>query len=340
MGIQALLNKAVKDGLAAHGSKSKSQKKNVTESAKSAKKESSTLKTKGVKSKKAKEGYRELYEQEPKMKKKKAKRVNLTPLVIDQVAPSSVSAGPKPKKTVKKSVVASKGGPKKKTSKSSQEGKKARVVEDTYKNPLEVYMPSPEEMDRIVAARAIQGTNEHGSFLRDPVEDAGLASTDFLKTCAEAKARECQTEDELLQKAHEYFSQLNRDENRRNALAMKRLKEMKRVNRAGGDKDGFKYVVPKNVSTVVRQIMAAEGVEGAAIEPESLESHFGGTGVKESESKPMRRKKVRNHAFDDFYQFQVAKKWTKNAESFLARGRASKNMFVAKQKQLRTIKNM
>lgn len=264
---------------------------------------------------------RKQYEAEAKEKKLKLKRIRLTPLPIDEHPPVQIAK----KKVTKKK-------------------RSAVVVEDTaapFLNPITAYLPTDEEQDQYIATRAIRGQHEGStSLLRDPLADTGLLGIDFMKSYTEERGDEVRTEEALLQQAHQYFSQLNRDEQRRNKAAMKRLKEMKSVNRAGGDKDGFRYVVPKSVSTVVRQLMVADGVEGAQVDPETLGHHFGGDGVKETEAKPMRSKKARNQSFDDFYQFQVAKKWARNAESFLARGRANKNMFAAKQKQQRSIKKM
>ena len=164
----------------------------------------------------------------------------------------------------------------------------------------------------------------------------------FLASYLEEKVLQTPVVDEsaLLKDAHDYFKTLNKKERSWNKAAMNRLKDMKRVNKQGGDKDGFCYVVPKNVKTVVQQLMVQEGVEGANIDSAQLESSFLGDGIRDTEQKPMRRHKVKNYAYDDFYQFQVAKKWTKNAESFLSRGRAGRNMFVAKQQNKRSIKKM
>jgi hypothetical protein len=266
---------------------------------------------------------RKQYEAEAKEKKKKEKRVRLTPLPFDE--------NPMPaKKLLKKT--------KRRTSTKI-------VIDDSaaaFLNPITAYLPTEEEQDQYIASRAIRGGQHEGSaaLLQDPLADTGLLGIDFMKAYTEERGDEVKSEEALLQQAHQYFSQLNRDEQRRNNAAMKRLKEMKKINRAGGDKDGFRYVVPKNVSTIVRQLMVSDGVEGAQVDPETLGSTFGGDGVKETEAKPMRSRKARNQSFDDFYQFQVAKKWARNAESFLARGRANKNMFAAKQKQQRSIKKM
>ncbi len=193
----------------------------------------------------------------------------------------------------------------------------------------------------LVTDLAMSQPPAHSSFVAEDVPSAS-SGCPFLTTYLEEKIMTSPVADEasLLKDAHEYFLRLNKKERQWNRTAMNRLKDMKRANRQGGDKDGFQYVVPKSVKTVVQQIMVQEGVEGANIDGAQLESAFLGDGIKETEQKPMRRKKVKNYAFDDFYQFQVAKKWTKNAESFLTRGRANRNMFMAKQQTKRTIKKL
>ncbi|CUI15149.1 Hypothetical protein, putative [Bodo saltans] len=320
MGTKSIVKKAVK-GLKKSTPTLGAKK---TSSAASTKKKAVKRMTLKESSKKAaqKAPQRKQYEPEAKEKKKKEKRVRLTPLPFDE--------NPLPvKKLLKK---------KRRTTTKI-------VIDDSataYANPITAYLPAEEEQDQYIASRAIRGGQHEGSaaLLQDPLADTGLLGIDFMKSYTEERGDEVKTEEALLEQAHQYFSQLNRDEQRRNNAAMKRLKEMKKINRAGGDKDGFRYVVPKNVSTIVRQLMVSDGVEGAQVDPETLGSTFGGDGVKETEAKPMRSKKARNQSFDDFYQFQVAKKWARNAESFLARGRANKNMFAAKQKQQRSIKKM
>lgn len=334
MGIQEMLSSAVQKGLIKHAERKKANRE-VRE---------------GVTKKKKTQ--RQPYEEENKVKRKKVKKIALTPLVpnaekkakrlkakLEDPADGGklTVASKKSKKPVKGAKAAARPVAKKATPvKRKQKRPSAHSPSDHEMNPLAPYLPTQQELDRLTAQRAIQGSATTAAF--EPLEDLGLPTSTFMREYAASKQVEGRDESELLKKAHDYFGQLNRDERRRNALAMRRIKDMKTVNRRGGDKDGFKYVVPKNVSTVVRQIMVAEGVEGAQVDPESLESTFGGDGVKESAAKPMRSHKQRNHCFDDFYQFQVAKKWTKNAESFLSRGRAGKNLFAAR--QLRTIKKM
>lgn len=322
MGTKSIVKKAVKSlKSASTSSRAKPSKPSAKTSASKGKKKT-TLKQLSKKAA-SKAPPRKQYEEEPKEKRKKPKRERLTPLPIDEDFNATMIA------------------PKKKLLKKRREAAVIASDAAVFTNPITAYLPSAEEQDRYIASRAIRGQHEgSAALLRDPLEDCGLMGIDFMKAYTEERGDQAKSEEALLQQAHQYFSQLNRDEQRRNTAAMRRLKEMKKVNRAGGDKDGFRYVVPKNVSTVVRQLMVAEGVEGAQVDPESLGSHFGGDGVKETEAKPMRSKKQRNQSFDDFYQFQVAKKWARNAESFLARGRAGKNMFAAKQKQQRSIKKM
>lgn len=171
------------------------------------------------------------------------------------------------------------------------------------------------------------------SFLNiDPLSTSGLAmaSTPFLNDYAAKRAEECANEDTLLASAHEYFSKLNRMEKSRNKEAMRKIREMKAVNKQGGDKDGFQYVLPTNTKKFVTELASREANGGAVIDGDMLESNFRGDG--EKDEKPMRRTKERKHFRDDFYAFQVAKKWTKNAESFLARGRAHRDMFAVRSK--------
>ena len=220
---------------------------------------------------------------------------------------------------------------KKKKSKAGVEApRKKRTQEpssDDEEYNFNLAAPTVEEEMKFVAERAIVGD----SALPDPLEGLSLPSNEFVALVTQAKADKSLTDTDLLQRAHNYFTKLNSDDQRRNRQAFQRLREMKRINKQGGDKDGFKFVIPKSVTTIVRQIAAAEGVEGADVDPESLSSQFIGDGVAETSAKPMRSYKPRKQCFDDFYQFQVAKKWTKNAESFLARGRMTKKMFTAKQ---------
>lgn len=124
---------------------------------------------------------------------------------------------------------------------------------------------------------------------------------------------------------------------------------MKRVNAQGGDKDGFRFVIPKTH----RRLMELEeansdsaGVGGACrgrgATNAPLRSTFLGDAVEEgTDTKPMRRNKRNVKRRDDFYQFQVRQKWTQNAESFLARGKAGKKFFTQRrQNQSRWIKHL
>jgi hypothetical protein len=134
--------------------------------------------------------------------------------------------------------------------------------------------------------------------------------------------------DALLSSANDYFNEINREEKQLNNDAMRRLKEMKRANKKGGDKDGFKFVVPK---TVARMAKAMKRDKNHGVEAESLQNAFGGDGVEETEKLPGKRKKRAGDTRSDFYQFQVWKQWTKNAEKFLSKGRSDRGMFAKKQ---------
>lgn len=225
-------------------------------------------------------------------------------------------------------------------------GSAAALADDTHlaSSPTQsLKLAGTQSSGRRVASGGNATSSGGGSVFASATDAAGLpVSCPFLNSYLEEKIMNAPIVDEasLLQDAHTYFTNLTKKERHWNRTAMNRLRDMKRVNRQGGDKDGFQYVVPKHAKTVVQQLMMQEGVEGASVDGEKLESTFLGDGMRETESKPMRRKKIKNYAFDDFYQFQVAKKWTKNAESFLSRGRANRNMFMAKQQTKRTIKKM
>lgn len=213
--------------------------------------------------------------------------------------------------------------------------------------------------DKLLLERAIRGEDVAGadgsaagfssSFVRhDPTLYPDLA---FFDDYAEKKSAEIASEDALLKDAHKFFKELGKRERRLNMAASRRLKELKAINRRGGDRDGFRYVVPKNAKQLVRQMVIAEGAGAhgvtAEVDPDSLVSSFGGSGVGGSEStaleeasdKPSRRRNKRSSTFSDFYQFQVSRRWTRNAESFLNRGRASKSLFEAKKRQ-RSIKKL
>ena len=133
------------------------------------------------------------------------------------------------------------------------------------------------------------------------------------------------TTESLLADAHAFFSDRGASDRALHNEAMKRLKHMKDVNRRGGDRDGFRFVVPKSVKAMAKHMRGNTGVDNA-----KLQSTFGGDGVDDSAAKPMKRNKRRKKQFDDFYEFQTVDKWTANAERFLARGRAGKKIFANK----------
>lgn len=130
---------------------------------------------------------------------------------------------------------------------------------------------------------------------------------------------------QLLKKADEFFTERGQAEKALHDEAMRRLKHMKQVNKKGGDKEGFRFVVPKNVKSMVQHMQGNVAARRTAIE---AENEFGGDGMDETMSKPMRKKKRKKHTVDDFYQFQTVQKWTRNAERFLARGKAGKKIFA------------
>lgn len=198
-----------------------------------------------------------------------------------------------------------------------------------------------DEEERAMLAQTIQGFDERQPATAD---DTAVLYPDipFVSEYASARVQEQVEEGALLAQANRYFTSLARRERQLYTTAKEHLRNMRRVNERGGDKDGFRYVLPKNVKSVVRQMLAQEqqsaavasGREAAPyVAPELLSSTFGGDGVKETEEKPMRRKKKRYSTLTDFYQFQVSKKWTRNAERFLKRGRVNKSMFEAKKHQ-------
>lgn len=167
----------------------------------------------------------------------------------------------------------------------------------------------------------------------DDEEPSAQASV-LLRNIAAEKASEYVPQDKLLTEAHKLFAELSETERKRNAFARKKIAEMKAINKRGGDKDGFKYVLPTSIKSYARQLAG----DGHDI-PEDLASHFLGDGIQDTMKAPSRKKdKKRYH--DDFYSFQIAKKWTKNAENFLNKAKKTKNMFISRQQKLRTTKKM
>ncbi|KAH8613629.1 putative Ribosomal RNA processing protein 7 (RRP7) [Trypanosoma vivax] len=155
----------------------------------------------------------------------------------------------------------------------------------------------------------------------------------FLEDYAQHKRSEVVDPDALLEKAHTYFMEYGKRESTLHRAAAKRLKELKEINRRGGDKDGFRYVLPRNVKEAAKLM-----VEGSDALCSQLASTFGGGEQNdqpphETSDRPTRRHRRKSRCFSDFYQFQVSKRWTRNAEKFLEKGRAQKSLFVPSRQQ-------
>ena len=179
---------------------------------------------------------------------------------------------------------------------------------------------------------------------------------DFVASIARQKGdSEYVAQDALLNSAHAYFTEINKDEKKRNRMAMARIQEMKRINESGGDKDGFKFVLPKSVKTFARTMNVKgskpreSAVDYSNVDPDDLQSQFltkadPGTSVGADADRELlqnaRKIKKKEVMLDDFYQHQKAKKWAKNAENFLLKGRANKNMFMKRQQSQRSTKKM
>lgn len=147
-------------------------------------------------------------------------------------------------------------------------------------------------------------------------------------------------EDEVLAKANEFFSNLHKRERALNTAAAKHLRRLREINRRGGDKDGFHYVLPRNTKELVREMLTKEGHPSADVDTSTLSSTFGSAGMAEEEDdKPVRRTRRRGGTYNDFYQFQVSKQWTRNAEKFLFRNRVDKSLFESKKRE-RSIKKL
>ncbi len=167
------------------------------------------------------------------------------------------------------------------------------------------------------------------------VVTAALTGAQQSEPSTQPEGNECSTEyrdpKTLLNEANRYFSDLKRKEKAITAEAHRRLQEMKNVNAKGGDSQGFKYVLPKNVKSLARRLQA--DTLGVA---DRLKHSYEGdevTLVNEDEdidSKPAHRKKRKPFERSDFYQFQVWQKWTHNAEKFLSRGRNGKRALATK----------
>lgn len=190
-----------------------------------------------------------------------------------------------------------------------------------------------ESMQNSLLKRSIQGTS-HDSM------DPFLASSLYPASQIEAASNTLESSEEVLEKAHRYFEKLHERERRINKAAAQQLKKMKEINRRGGDKDGFRYVLPKNTKQFIREMMLQENSSQEILDTESLPSTFGsGKESTEHDDKPVRRSKKRRGTFSNFYQFQVSKRWTKNAENFLFRERVDKSLFENKKRQ-RSIKKL
>ncbi|RNF22600.1 hypothetical protein TcG_02021 [Trypanosoma cruzi] len=205
---------------------------------------------------------------------------------------------------------------------------------------------SREEIEQQMIARAIRGDEGTRNSSLSAGALGGVDVDDlvqypylpFLEDYAEQKRSEVVSAETLLSNAHAYFKDLGRKESAMRRAAARRLKELKNINRRGGDKDGFRYVVPRNVKEVVRQMMQnAEGADASGVDKTQLTSTFGGDEAQDTFERPMHRKRRKNSCYSDFYQFQVSRRWTCNAESFLNRGRAYKSMVEASRPQ-RSIK--
>lgn len=137
---------------------------------------------------------------------------------------------------------------------------------------------------------------------------------------------------ELLKDANSYFSDLGAQDKQRFREAHRRIKHMKAVNAKGGDKDGFKYVIPKTVKAMAKQLDPNNTEDLPALKNGFSEDAAVEVAPESHDDKPMKRKKRNGHFQKDFYQAQVWKKWTQNAEKFLSRGRASSKLFEAQGK--------
>nr|CCD17370.1 unnamed protein product [Trypanosoma congolense IL3000] len=204
--------------------------------------------------------------------------------------------------------------------------------------------PVKKDVDKELIKRVICGEDDRYD------DNVGGASTDnvlhspylpFLDDYTQQKRSEIVEPDELLERAHTYFADLGRRESTLKREAARKLRELKEINRRGGDKDGFRYVVPRNVTEVVRHM-----VQGSEVDLTRVSSSFPGDDDEKNRSdehhheaadRPMHRRKRRNPCYSDFYQFQVSQRWTQNAERFLEKGRAHKSMFEAS-KQKRSLR--
>jgi hypothetical protein len=181
----------------------------------------------------------------------------------------------------------------------------------------------PQTLAQAVVQSAIRGRGD-GDAAFDPLATLGVDASVLAQHARQSDHKYVDNED-LLGSAHEYFKDFGRDELTKKREAMRKLHHMRKVNKEGGDRDGFKFVLPKSTRAFVENEM---GVMNSA----QLESTYGGDGVMETAEKPGRKNVRKAHKRDDFYQFQVLNKWTRNAENFLARGRAGKKLFEPRHK--------
>lgn len=191
------------------------------------------------------------------------------------------------------------------------------------------------DSDKNLLLRTIQGSSSE--------KDNPFAS-DFIDSNFEVEnldSIKIVSEDEVLEKANEYYKKFKKDEREANRVAALHLKKMREVNRQGGDKEGFRYVLPKNVKELVRQTLEKNGMGSVLLKNSSSPpSLFDSLNYADDENdKPKRKKKKREGTSSDFYQSQVSKKWTRNAERFLFRDRIDKSLFESKKHQ-RSIKNL
>ncbi|ORC92229.1 uncharacterized protein TM35_000044430 [Trypanosoma theileri] len=260
--------------------------------------------------------------------KSSAKKSSLT-TVKEKKKKGLVTSAAKKVTKKKKRVISEKEAP------SGDEPQQQQLQEEKKKNI------SQEEIDKTLIQRAIRGEEEHFNGSTSSSAAAAAAGLEFgellqhpylpfLEDYAEQKRSELVSADTLLQGAHEYFKDLGKKESAMRRAAAKRLRELKEINRRGGDKDGFRYVVPRNVKEVVRQMSQQQAVD---VDTSNLTSTFREEQTNEADERPMHRRRRKNSCYSDFYQFQVSKRWTRNAENFLNKGRAHKSMFGAARQQ-------
>lgn len=206
------------------------------------------------------------------------------------------------------------------------------VKNHSDEKPLLVGKQEPaENSEKGLLRRIIEGDSGSSS--------AGLFTSTEPDFATPVEGNAVLSEKDVLAEANKYFESLSKKERQLNRAAALHMKKLKEINRRGGDKDGFRYVLPKNTKELVRQMMLKEGT-GAVIDPSTLSSSFGALSSAEEESdKPMRKSRRHGGTYNDFYQFQVSKRWTRNAERFLFRGRVDKSLFESKKRQ-RSIKKL